>query len=73
MIKITNKDAVGCDCCNGDDALFYKDNENNAFIDSHGEMLVTSGDHSVRFQVRHCPNCGREFVEDLLKKENTKK
>ena len=51
----------GCNCCAGDEALFWKDNENNAFIDRSGEVAVTVKDHIMRFSVKRCPNCGREF------------
>lgn len=53
--------ADGCDCCKGDAALFWLDNENNAFVDNEGEMLITAKDRNIRFKVNFCPNCGREF------------
>ena len=56
----TNK-TVGCNCCAGDTPLYYEDNENCAFIDNTGDMLVTIKDKSMRFKVKCCPNCGREF------------
>ena len=56
--NVANK---GCNCCNGDEALFWKDNENNAFVDRNGEMLVTVKDHTMRFKVKCCPNCGRKY------------
>lgn len=54
--------AYGCDCCQGDEALYWKDNENNAFVDSKGEILVTVKDKAMRFKVKCCPNCGKEFL-----------
>lgn len=58
----TKKDnANGCECCSGDQPLFWQNDENNAFVDSHGEMLVTAKDREVHFQVKFCPNCGRKF------------
>lgn len=60
------KEAEGCECCIGDEALYWKDNENNAFVDSKGEVLVTVKDHVMRFQVKCCPNCGRKFMERQL-------
>lgn len=51
----------GCECCYGDEALFYQDDQNNAFIDSTGEMLVTAKDHIIRFKVNRCPRCGFVF------------
>lgn len=51
----------GCDCCNGNEALFYQDNENCAFVDSHGEIMVMVKDHVMRFKVDFCPKCGRKF------------
>lgn len=54
----------GCNCCYGDEALFWKDNENNAFIDSHGEIMVTVKDRTMRFNVSHCPNCGVKMDGD---------
>lgn len=54
---------IGCDCCAGDTPLYYEDNENCAFVDSTGDMLVTIKDKSVRFKVKRCPNCGREFIK----------
>lgn len=52
---------VGCECCLGDEALFWKDDENNAFVDNRGEILVTVKDHTMRFKVKACPNCGHLF------------
>lgn len=52
----------GCSCCHGDDALFWQDEQNNAFIDLSGEMLVTAHNHSVRFHVDRCPKCGFVFA-----------
>lgn len=51
----------GCNCCQGDEALYWKDDENNAFVDSKGEMLVTVKGKEMRFKIKCCPNCGREF------------
>lgn len=52
---------TGCNCCNADKALFWKDNENNAFVDRSGDILATVKDHTIRFKVKCCPNCGRNF------------
>lgn len=52
---------TGCNCCCGDDALFWEDNENNTFVTRNGEMLVTVKDHTRRFKVKYCPNCGRRL------------
>lgn len=51
----------GCDCCQGDEALYWVDNENNAFVDSNGDLLVSVKGKTIRFKVKHCSNCGREF------------
>lgn len=56
---IFNQD--GCNCCEGDEALIYKDNEDCAFIDSQGEMMVVVKDKTIRFKVKRCPNCGKVF------------
>jgi hypothetical protein len=50
-----------CECCNGDKALYWKDDENNAFVDSKGEMLITVKDKTIRYKVKYCPNCGNKF------------
>ena len=50
-----------CNYCNGDAAIFWKDENNHAFVDSKGEMLVVAHSHEVRFQVDRCPMCGRLF------------
>lgn len=54
---------VGCGCCLGDEPLFWEDDENCAFVDSKGEVLVTVKDHIMRFKVKYCPNCGHEFEQ----------
>lgn len=51
----------GCDCCEGDEALYWKDNEYNAFVDHRGNVLVTVKGHTMRFKVNRCPHCGRFF------------
>ena len=54
----------GCDCCNGDEALFYQNGDSNAFIDSHGNVDVSIDGATMRFSVKYCPNCGREFNKE---------
>lgn len=51
----------GCSCCDGDTPLFWMDDQNNAFIDSNGEISVMAKDRLVRFKVSYCPRCGRRF------------
>lgn len=57
----TNVKLYGCECCLGNESLYWKDNENNAFVDSKGEVLTTVKDRIMRYKVKYCPNCGREF------------
>lgn len=52
---------VGCDCCQGDIPLLWKDEKNNAFVDSNGEIMVTVNGKEMRFSVHYCPCCGRKF------------
>ncbi len=47
-----------CNCCCGDEALYYEDSENSAFIDSNGEIMVTANGSDFIFRVKYCPNCG---------------
>ena len=56
-----NKNIKGCNCCLADEAVYWKDNENNAFVDSKGEIMVVVKDKLLRFKVKYCPNCGRKF------------
>lgn len=51
----------GCECCLGDEALFWRDDENNAFVDNKGEILVTVKNRDMRFKVKFCPSCGHRF------------
>lgn len=51
----------GCSCCSGDEALFWKDDQNCAFVDSTGEIMVVVRDKAMRFKVDCCPKCGRKF------------
>lgn len=57
--------AGGCECCGGDMALFWRDKENNAFIDSKGEILVTVRGQEMFFKVHRCPNCGYVFPKQV--------
>lgn len=57
-------DKNGCECCCGDEALYYVDSENCAFIDSDGEMMVTVNERDFMFRVKYCPNCGMKFDSD---------
>jgi uncharacterized Zn-binding protein involved in type VI secretion len=52
---------MNCNFCNGDEAVFWQDENNNAFVDSNGQMLVTANGHEIAFQVDRCPKCGRLF------------
>lgn len=60
---------MGCNYCCGDEAVFYKDNENCVFVGMNGEMLAIAKDKSIRFKVNYCPMCGRKFAKyfDLKK------
>lgn len=55
------EEETGCNCCLGDETIYWKDDENNAFVDSKGDMLVTVKDKTMRFKVKCCPICGKEF------------
>lgn len=50
-----------CNFCNGDEAVFWLDKDNCAFIDSNGEMLVLVNGQETHFRVDRCPKCGRLF------------
>lgn len=50
-----------CKYCNGNEAIFWKNNENHAVIDSKGEILVTVQNQTIHFQINRCPMCGRLF------------
>lgn len=54
----------GCNCCNGDEALFYQNGDTNAFIDSKGNIDVMIDGATMRFTVNNCPNCGRVFDKE---------
>lgn len=54
----------GCNCCNGDEALFYQNGDTNAFIDSKGNIDVMIDGATMRFTVNNCPNCGRAFDKE---------
>ena len=51
----------GYDCCVGGVPVFWKNNENNTFIDRTREVLVTIKDKTMRFRVQYCPICGRKL------------
>jgi hypothetical protein len=55
---------MNCSYCQGDEAIFWESDNNNAFIDSKGEMLVVNNGHEVRFNVQFCPMCARRFNVD---------
>ena len=63
---------MSCNYCVGDGALFYKDEDNCAFVDSKGKMLVCVNGESIEFQVKYCPACGRELVFQNDKNIETK-
>ena len=53
-----------CNCCQGDEALCWKDNNNNAFVDRKGDMMVTVKGKTMRYKVKCCPNCGKSFERE---------
>ena len=59
-----------CNCCNGDEAVFWKDESNHAFVDSNGNMLVTAHGKEADFRVPFCPMCGRPFVDQESAKKS---
>lgn len=52
---------MACNCCHGDMALHYQNENNSVFIDSKGEMMVTVAGNTLRFNVERCPRCGHMF------------
>lgn len=50
-----------CNYHDGDEAIFWEDENNNAFVDSYGEMLLTVSGHEIQFRVTHCPMCGEKL------------
>lgn len=50
-----------CKFCEGDKALIWRDERNNAFIDSKGEITVINDGHTLHIAAEFCPKCGREF------------
>ncbi|MCD7996446.1 MAG: hypothetical protein LUH21_04345 [Clostridiales bacterium] len=54
---------IYCNCCVGDEAIIYIDNDNCVFIDSKGELFVSVKGQIMRGHVDHCPKCGRKFEE----------
>lgn len=63
--KIANlKHRTSCPYCEGDEALFHDaEHDISAFIDSQGNLMVSTGDKSAEFPVKFCPKCGKKFVE----------
>lgn len=60
-LKLGDFDADGCACCQGDEGLYWKDEANNAYVDSKGDMLVTVNGKEMQFRIKYCPNCGKVF------------
>lgn len=54
---------LGCEVCDGDEAVFLQDENNNAFVDSKGNMDAMVRGCVITFKVQHCPVCGRRFLE----------
>lgn len=50
-----------CICHNGDEPIYYIDENNNAFIDSNGVMSVMVQGRIMEFQTNYCPKCGKHF------------
>lgn len=60
-LKEKEERSHGCDCCQGDEALYWADDENNAFVDSKGNILTTIKGMTMRYNVKCCPKCGKKF------------
>ena len=58
-----------CKCCAGDIPLYWKNNENNSFVASDGEILTTVSDKTMRYKVKYRPNCGRKIQGTARKEE----
>lgn len=50
-----------CPYCEGDMAVYWEDDDNYAFIDSEGNLLVAAAGHQMSFGVPRCPMCGKRF------------
>lgn len=60
VLKGTNKKVL-CPCHEGDEAVWWQNENYNAFIDSNGEMMVTINGYEKCFPVDCCPKCGKKF------------
>ena len=49
----------GCECCEGNNPLFYDDSDNCMFVNSVGELFIIVKGNSIKTRVKYCPNCGR--------------
>lgn len=56
------KHRTSCPYCEGDEALFHDaEHDISAFIDSHGNLMVSAGEKTAEFPVEFCPMCGKQF------------
>lgn len=53
-----------CNVCHGDEAVFWRDSHNNAFVSRTGKMLVTVDSHEIEFYVDRCPKCGKKLFNN---------
>ena len=51
-----------CPCHDGDEAIWWQNENYNAFIDGNGEMTVTINGYEKCFMVECCPKCGKRFL-----------
>lgn len=56
----------GCNCCMGDEPIYWDNKDNNAFVDKKGNILITAKGNEVSFKVKYCPNCGKYLHQDEI-------
>ena len=59
-LAIQRDEAGGCSCCQGDEALFWRD-DIGVFVHENGDIMIVVQDKEFHFRVNCCPNCGAEF------------
>ncbi len=65
-----NPPSMGCDCCLGASELLLQsgedycdvDDDNYAFVDNEGKIMVAVCGKTVYIQAKFCPNCGRQLI-----------
>ena len=73
-VKRKRLSSPGCSCCDTNEALWFLDDENSAFVDEHGAAKVTvKRQDSKLFRSNTARTAGEDCIKDVISRTTSGK